>query len=69
MEQVMEMFFGNEFFQLPMLEAMSYIAALLMAGAVIVGLSRRLMVSVSQPSQAIDTEEPFGGEWESRKAA
>jgi hypothetical protein len=69
MENVMEMIFGNEFFQLPMLEGMAYIAGLLMAGAIIVGLSRRLIGSVSQSSQAIDTEEPFGGEWETRKAA
>ena len=63
MEHVMEMFFGNEFFQLPMLEALSYIAGLLMIGAAIVGISRRALGIASPPSDMIGAEEPFGGEW------
>ena len=67
MSEVMEMIFGNEFFQLPMLEALSYIAALLMVGATIVGVSRRALGMVSPSSDVISVEEPFGGEW--REAA
>jgi len=67
MQEVMEMIFGNEFFQLPMLEALSYIAALLMVGAAIVGVSRRALSMASPSSDVISAEEPFGGEW--REAA
>ena len=67
MSEVMEMIFGNEFFQLPMLEALSYIAALLMVGAAIVGVSRRTLGMASPSSDVISVEEPFGGEW--REAA
>jgi len=67
MQEVMEMIFGNEFFQLPMLEALSYIAALLMVGAAIVGVSRRALRIAAPSSDVISAEEPFGGEW--REAA
>ncbi len=45
MEETIELLFGNRFFQLPFLEAMSYIAAALLIGAIFVGLTRRLMGS------------------------
>ena len=67
MEHVMEILLGNEFFQLPMLEALSYIAGLLMVGAAIIGVSRRALGMASPPSDVISVEEPFWGEW--REAA
>lgn len=69
MQEVMEMLFGNEFFQLPMLEALSYIAGLLMVGAAIVGVSKRALGIAVPSTDVISAEEPFGGEWEWRKAA
>jgi hypothetical protein len=72
MEQFIENVFGSQFFQLPFLEALSYIAAVLLIGAVIVGLARRLMGYSSQPSETTTySERPAYGEdtWEWRKAA
>jgi hypothetical protein len=72
MEDFIEMAFGNRFFELPFLEALSYIAALMLVGAVIVGLTRRLMGYSSEPSEAVTyTERPSYEEdtWEWRKAA
>jgi hypothetical protein len=67
MENVMETLFGNTFFQLPFLEALSYIAAFLMVGAAIISLPKRLMGISSQPTEA--REEAYEEEWEWRKAA
>ena len=50
-----------------MLEALSYIAGLLMVGAAIIGVSRRALGMASPSSDVISVEEPFGGEW--REAA
>ena len=52
MEETIELLFGNRFFQLPFLEAMSYIAAALLIGAIFVGLTRRLMGSSAQPVES-----------------
>ena len=35
MEEFIENVFGNQFFQLPFLEALSYVAAALMVGAIV----------------------------------
>jgi hypothetical protein len=68
MEEITEFLFGNRFFELPFLEAMSYIFAVLLLGAMFVGLARRLMGSSTQPSETTAYyEEPFREEW--RKAA
>jgi hypothetical protein len=69
MEQVMETLFGNRFFELPMLEALSYIAAVLMVGAAIVGLVQSMIGSSSEPSEQAEYGEKPYGEWEWRKAA
>ena len=72
MRNVIDMLFDNQFFQLPFLEALSYIAAALMVGAIIVGLTRRALGTAS-PSPVATTyeEQPAHGEdtWEWRKAA
>jgi hypothetical protein len=52
MEAFMESVFGNRFFELPFLEALSYIAVVLMIGAIVVGITRRIMGYSSQPAQA-----------------
>jgi hypothetical protein len=67
MENVLEMLFDNRFFQLPFLEALSYIVGFLMVGAAIVSLPKRLMGTSSQPTEV--HEEAYGEEWEWRKAA
>ena len=72
MEEFIETVFGNQFFQLPFLEALSYIAAALMVGAIIVGLTRRSLGTASPTPVATTYEErPAHGEdtWEWRKAA
>jgi hypothetical protein len=69
MEIVMETLFGNWFFELPMLEALSYIAAVLMVAAAIVGLVRYMMGTASQPAEETGYGEKPYGEWEWRKAA
>lgn len=72
MEKFIEKVFGNEFFQLPFLEALSYIAAVMLIGAIIVSLTRRVMGYSSQPPEtATYIERPVYKEdtWEWRKAA
>ena len=41
MEEFIETVFDSRFFQLPFLEALSYVTAILLVGAIIVGLTRR----------------------------
>lgn len=77
MEQFTEFLFGNRFFELPFLEAMSYIVAFLLIGAMIVGIIRRLMGIQSQVEatdyateyheETYPAVEPYQQEW--RKAA
>jgi hypothetical protein len=69
MKNLMEMLFGNTFFQLPFMEALAYIAAFLMVGAAIVGLPKLLMGTASQRQSTEFREEAYGEEWEWRKAA
>ena len=52
MEEFIETVFGSQFFQLPFLEALSYIAAGLLIGAIVVSLTRRALGVTSQPSPA-----------------
>lgn len=71
MERFIETVFGNQFFQLPFLEALSYIFAVLLCGAIIVGLTRRAL-SIGTPSaEPTYAERPASEEdtWEWRKAA
>ena len=71
MEEAVEFLFGNSFFELPFLEALSYVAAVLLIGALIVGLTKRMMGISPQSSEATPYgEEPYREEWrEWRKAA
>ena len=72
MEEFIENVFGNQFFQLPFLEALSYIAAALMVGAIVVGLTRRALGTVSQsayPTPSFAEPQSSEEEWEWRKAA
>ena len=74
MEETIELLFGNRFFQLPFLEAMSYIAAALLIGAIFVGLTRRLMGSPAQPVESKvyrhpSYSQPYEESYEWRKAA
>ncbi|HET6678698.1 MAG TPA: hypothetical protein VFH05_10530 [Nitrospira sp.] len=74
MEETIELLFGNRFFQLPFLEAMSYIAAALLIGAIFVGLTRRLMGSSAQPVESTvyrqpSYSQPYEESYEWRKAA
>ena len=72
MEEFIERVFGNQFFQLPFLEALSYIAAALMIGAIVVGLTRRALGTVSRTAYTtLSFAEPQSSEkeWEWRKAA
>jgi hypothetical protein len=74
MEETIELLFGNRFFQLPFLEAMSYIAAALLIGAMFVGLTRRLMGSSGQPVESTvrhqpSYNQPYEESYEWRKAA
>jgi hypothetical protein len=75
MQEFTEVVFGNRFFQLPFMEALSYIAAVLSIGAIVVSLTRRALGMASQPYQAT-THYDFGEQpadkedtWEWRKAA
>jgi hypothetical protein len=76
MQEFTELVFGNRFFQLPFLEALSYVAAVLLIGAIIVSLTRRALRVSSQPSGEMPHYE-FGKQpayreedtWEWRKAA
>lgn len=73
MENFIETVFDNQFFQLPFLEALSYIVAVLLVGAIIVGLTRRALGTASPTSVATTyNERPVYAEedtWEWRKAA
>lgn len=74
MQEFIETVFGNQFFQLPFLEALSYVFALLLLGAIVVGLTRRALGIIPQPSEATPSsaKRPVYGEedtWEWRKAA
>ena len=71
MERFTETVFGNQFFQLPFLEALSYIVGVLLIGAIIVSLTRRAL-SIGTPSvESTYVERPAYEEdtWEWRKAA
>ena len=52
MEEFIETVFDNRFFQLPFLEALSYVTAVLLIGAIIVGLTRRALGIASVPPVA-----------------
>jgi hypothetical protein len=68
MEEAVEYLFGNSFFELPFLEALSYVAVVLLIGALIIGLTKRMMGISAQPSETTPyEEEPYQEEW--RKAA
>ena len=72
MEEFIETVFDNRFFQLPFLEALSYVTAVLLVGAIIVGLTRRALGIASPPPVAtMDKDRPsYEEEWrEWRKAA
>jgi hypothetical protein len=76
MQAFMEMVFGNRFFELPFLEALSYIAAILLIGAIVVALTQRVFGMASRPSEPIPQyrsgkQTPYSEEdtWEWRKAA
>jgi hypothetical protein len=71
MEETVEFLFGNSFFQLPFLEALSYVAVILLTGALIIGVTKRMMGISRQPSEATTYgEEPSREEWQEwRKAA
>ena len=74
MKQFIETVFGNQFFQVPFLEAMSYIFAVLLIGAIVIGLTRRALGISAQRSEATPSypKRPVYGEedtWEWRKAA
>ena len=67
MEKFTELVFSNRFFEIPALDALSYIAAFLMIGAIIVSLGRRLMGTATQ-SEAVEFHgDAYPDEW--RKAA
>jgi hypothetical protein len=57
MEAFIETVFDNRFFQLPFLEAFSYVVAFLLVGAIIVGLTRRALGIASPPPAATTREE------------
>ena len=69
MEETIELLFGNRFFQLPFLEALSYIAAMLLIGATIVGLKRRLMGQSAKPAETAYHRPTYSESYEWRKAA
>jgi hypothetical protein len=71
MEEFIEMLFGNRFFELPFLEALSYIAAVLLLGAIVVGLTRRALGMAASATEPTDAQRPAHQEdtWEWRKAA
>jgi len=57
MEQFIQNVLDNRFFQLPFLEALSYVVAVLLVGAIIVGLTRRALSVASAPSVTTPYEE------------
>ena len=67
MEKFTELVFSNRFFEIPALDALSYIAAFLMIGAIIVSLGRRLMGTATQSEAVEFHEDSYPEEW--RKAA
>jgi hypothetical protein len=67
MEAFIETVFDNRFFQLPFLEAFSYIVAFLLVGAIIVGLTRRALGIASPPPVATTREERLSHEEEWRE--
>jgi hypothetical protein len=67
MEKFTALVFGNRFFEIPALDALSYIAAFLMIGAIIVSLGRRLMGTATQSESVEFREDAYPDEW--RKAA
>jgi hypothetical protein len=71
MEEFIEMVFGNRFFELPFLEALAYIVAVLLVGAIIVGLTRRALNLGAPSTETTYAEQPSDREdtWEWRKAA
>ena len=71
MEEFIEMAFGNRFFELPFLEALSYIVTVLMVGAIIVGLTRRALNLGTPSTETTYAEQSSDREdtWEWRKAA
>ena len=71
MEEFIETVFDNRFFQLPFLEALSYIAAVLLIGAIIVGLTRRALSIASPPPVETTYEErpSYEEEWREWKKA
>lgn len=54
---VMDMLFGNSFFQLPFLEAMMWMAVVMSIGAAFVGLWRRLVTPAGQPADRFPSYE------------
>ena len=72
MEEFIETVFDNRFFQLPFLEALSYVTAVLLVGAIIVGLTRRALSIASPPPVATTYKDrtSYEEDWrEWRKAA
>ena len=66
MEAFIETVFDNRFFQLPFLEAFSYVVAFLLVGAIIVGLTRRALGIASPPPVAPTRDERLSHEDEWR---
>lgn len=71
MEEFIETVFDNRFFQMPFLEALSYVAAVLLVGAIIVSLTRRALGIASPPPVATRHEErpSYEEEWREWKKA
>ena len=71
MEEFIETAFDNRFFQLPFLEALSYVAAVLLIAAIIVSLTRRALNIASPPPVATTyTKRPsYEEEWREWKKA
>jgi hypothetical protein len=72
MEDFVELVFGSQFFQLPFLEALSYVVAVLLVGAIVVGLTRRALgIVVASSTETKYAERPSHKEdtCEWRKAA
>ena len=67
MEKFTELVFSNRFFEIPALDALSYIAAFLMIGAIIVSRGRRLTGTATQSEAEEFREDSYPEEW--RKAA
>ena len=66
METFIETVFDNRFFQLPFLEAFSYVVAFSLVGAIIVGLTRRAL-GIASPPVATTREERLSHEEEWRE--